>query len=165
MTTQSLKLPKHKFDFSHRPDGWKSTLEVNDIQWIAQSVFAEKGVLVSELKMWWYPPQLPGPNIKTAPVVDSYFHRRIFLWMPRKMWAFDFKCPNPICRNQSSLTSKGLHLPTRLYVSGALSTSKIDTTWQQSILSVVRATRLSYLTILDWSINFPRTYVLDSLSF
>ncbi len=73
MVTQSVKLPKHKFDFSHRlPDGWKSTLEVNDIQWIAQSVFAGKGVLVSELKMWWYPPQLPGPDVKTAPVVDSY---------------------------------------------------------------------------------------------
>ena len=25
------------------------------------------------------------------------------------MWAFNFKCPNPICRNQSSLTSKGLY--------------------------------------------------------
>lgn len=57
--------------------------------------------------MWWYPPSVPGPNFLSVPVAASFFQRRLFLWMPRKMWSFDFKCP--VCKTSTSLTSKGLY--------------------------------------------------------
>ena len=65
-------------------------------------------MLVSTLTTWWYPPPVPGPDVKNIPAVESYFHKRLFLWMPRKMWAYDFKCPN-CTQRPTSLTSKGLY--------------------------------------------------------
>lgn len=53
------------------------------------------------------PPPIPGPNLKAKPVAEAYFCSRFFLWMPRKMWTFDFKCP--ACSDSPSLTSKGLY--------------------------------------------------------
>ncbi len=97
-----------KNDYSLRlPEGWKTTMELIDQQWVGKDLFACKGVLVVQLKTWWYPPQPPGPNSKSTPAVASYFFSRLFLWMPRRMWAFDFQCP--VCKPPSSLTSKGLY--------------------------------------------------------
>ena len=97
-----------KMDFSSRlPFGWKDTMQPSDMSWVGQQLFASKGVLTNKLKLWWYSPFVPGPDGKTVPIVAPYFHRRLFLWMPRKMWAFDYKCP--ICKNATSLTSKGLY--------------------------------------------------------
>ena len=79
----------------------------NDMNWIGQQLFASKGVLVTKLKQWWDPPAVPGPDSQSIPVAAPYFFRRLFLWMPRKMWAFDFKCP--VCQHTPSLTSKGLY--------------------------------------------------------
>lgn len=89
------------------PTGWISTIQDIDLQWIGQHLFAKKGELISQLNCWWYPPPFPGPQLKSAPVVASDFQRRLFLWMPRKMWAFDFSCPN--YRPTTFLTSKGLY--------------------------------------------------------
>ena len=50
----------------------------------------------------WFPPQV---DHSAAPVADHYHLRRLFLWMPRKMWKIDFQCP----RCKKSLTSKGLY--------------------------------------------------------
>ncbi|EFX73138.1 hypothetical protein DAPPUDRAFT_253580 [Daphnia pulex] len=97
-----------KFDYSSRlPMGWKETLASNDINWIAHSLFATKGVLVCKLKTWWFPPEIPGPQENKIPLVSDYFQRRLFLWMPRKMWASEFKCP--YCPIVHSLTLKGLY--------------------------------------------------------
>lgn len=87
--------------------GWKETLDPNDINWIAHSLFATKGVLVCKLKTWWFLPEIPGPQENRIPLVSDYFHRRLFLWMPRKMCASEFKCP--CCPIVHSLTSKGLY--------------------------------------------------------
>ena len=87
--------------------GWKETLDPYDINWIAHSLFATKGVLVFKLKTWWFPPEIPGPHENRIPLVSDYFQRRLFLWMPRKMWASEFKCP--CCPIVYSLTSKGLY--------------------------------------------------------
>jgi hypothetical protein len=100
--------PHRSNDYTHRiPTGWLNTVDKIDQQWIGQTLFASKGVLVANLKTWWYPPTVPGPNWTTRPSPEAYFYRRFFLWMPRKMWAFDFKCPT--CSDSQSLTSKGLY--------------------------------------------------------
>ena len=59
--------------------------------------------------MWWYP---PGHEIITMqPSPSSYYLKRLFLWMPRKMWLVNFRC----CHCSShSLTSMGLYLHVRL---------------------------------------------------
>jgi len=64
-------------------------------------------MLVHKLEMWWHPPSVPGPNFLSVPVAASFFQRRLFLCMPRKLWSFDFKCP--VCKTSPSLTSKGLY--------------------------------------------------------
>lgn len=99
-----------KHDFTQRlPVGWKNTLEENDQQWIGKNLFLRPTELAHKLDVWWYPPHLPGPDIKCAPAVGSYYHKRLFLWMPRRMWAFDFKCPSCPPSKSTSLTSKGLY--------------------------------------------------------
>ena len=104
--TKMMESPHRKTDFSQRlPSGWRETLDPIDWQWVGQSLFASKGVLLSDLKTWWHPPHPPGPSRK-LPSLGSYFYKRLFLWMPRKMWLFDFKCP---CCVRHSLTSKGLY--------------------------------------------------------
>ncbi len=62
---------------------------------------------MANLKTWWYPPPVPGPNSSTKPAAEAYFFQRFFLWMPRKMWEFNFTCPT--CSDVQSLTSKGLY--------------------------------------------------------
>ena len=101
-----MESPHRKTDFSHRlPSGWRQTIDPIDWQWIGQHLFASKGLLVTDLKNWWYPPHPQAPS-RNLPSLGSYFYKRVFLWMPRKMWLFDFKCP---CCVRHSLTSKGLY--------------------------------------------------------
>jgi hypothetical protein len=102
-----MESPHRKTDFLQRlPLGWREKIDPNDWQWIGQHLFASKGVFVCDLKNWWHPPHPPGPS-SNLPSFGSYFYKRLFLWMPRKMWLFDFKCP--CCARQHSLTSKGLY--------------------------------------------------------
>ena len=65
------------------------------------------------LKQWWDPTGIPGPEVKQCPVVHSYFHRRLLLWMPKRMWAFDLKCP--VCV-KISLNSKGVYRKVRTVI-------------------------------------------------
>lgn len=108
--TISSKLERSKTDYSQRlPEGWKKHIHVNDQGWIGQQLFVKKGEMVSTNKLWWYPPQPPGPNSNSFPNVGSYFGQRFFLWMPQKMWGFKFKCPS--CSR--ALTSKGPYTTVR----------------------------------------------------
>lgn len=34
------------------------------------------------------PPPVPGPDSKNIPAFESYFNKRLFFWMPWKMWAY-----------------------------------------------------------------------------
>lgn len=54
--------------------------------------------------MWWHP---PTSDSEREPNPDLYFNRRLFLWMPRKMWRVDFLCPH--CSPPQSLRSKGVY--------------------------------------------------------
>ena len=81
-----------------------------DIQWIGQTLFVAKGKLTSKLQLWWSPPQV---GVQQVPSPETYHLRQLFLWMPRKMWSVDFKCPK--CPSRS-LRSKGLYNHVRLVV-------------------------------------------------
>ena len=106
-------------DFSQRlPLDWTTKVDPADQQWIGQSLFKNKGSLNDHLKSWWYPSQLPAPSFYAIPSVASYYLKRLFLWMPRRMWSIDLICPR--CHEQQkrrvSLTSKGLYSNVRQVV-------------------------------------------------
>ena len=43
----------------------------------------KKCVFVNYLKNWWMPKDVPGPDFKAQPNVYGYFHKKLFLCMPR----------------------------------------------------------------------------------
>ena len=68
-----------------------------------KGLFVAKGKLSTALKLWYYPPPVEHHN--TQPQPEPYYRRRLFLWMPRRMWQVDFKCPS--CAHP--LHSKGIY--------------------------------------------------------
>ena len=103
--------PRQPTDYSNRlPKGWKDNMLSADQRWIGKALFAsQKGTLTTQLTNWWYPPA-PQTDVGKQPKVDLYFRRRLFLWMPRLVWAIDFRCP----RCNKSLRSKGIYNRVRL---------------------------------------------------
>ena len=92
-----------------------------DMQWIGREVFVGKDAGKKEiaarlrrpLQLWHNPPPvLTDGTAKPKP--GNYFLRRLFFWMPRLMFQFDFKCPS--CKSRS-LHSKGIHNRVRLVLS------------------------------------------------
>ena len=78
---------------------------VYDRALIGRALFSDKkGTLTANLKLWWEPPQYQPSS--TMPTPDSYYYIRLLLWMPKKMWKVDFKCPN--CPGHI-LRSRGLY--------------------------------------------------------
>lgn len=76
-----------------------------DRRWVSQSLYNHKGQLTTDLHLWWYPPE-PQKSSVTAPDVEQYFLHRLFLWMPRRMWAIQLYCLK--CARKE-LTTKGLY--------------------------------------------------------
>ncbi|KAJ7357858.1 hypothetical protein OS493_022676 [Desmophyllum pertusum] len=102
-------------DFSlHLPGEWKKNMAYKDRCWIGKTLYSNaKGSLASPLKNWWYPPPPPAPSSTSTPCPDDYFLRRLFLWMPKRMWNVDLKCPT--CTDPlRSLQSKGLYTRVRM---------------------------------------------------
>ena len=64
-----------------------------DQQWIGKTVFCGKNRISDSAAstLWWYP---PTTQTSTEPNPESYVLRRLFLWMPRRAWSVDLKCPN-----------------------------------------------------------------------
>ena len=60
--------------------------------WIGRSLFVSKGTMTSNLKLWWFPPEAPLTSTG-VPDPQMYHPKRLFLWMPRRMWRIDFRCP------------------------------------------------------------------------
>jgi len=83
-------------DFSLRvPKNWKETMAKADQQWIGHTVFSAKNRISESAAatMWWYPPTREvSPSSQPQP--DMYHLRQLFLWMPRRVWGVDFKCPH-----------------------------------------------------------------------
>ena len=53
--------------------------------------------LVSNLLMWWYPPQVRQQHSTSPTSPDPYFLLPFFLWAPQKVWAVKRLC-NEECR-------------------------------------------------------------------
>ncbi|XP_078606607.1 uncharacterized protein LOC144879237 [Branchiostoma floridae x Branchiostoma japonicum] len=85
-------------------------MRYEDRQWVGKTLFVKEHVLISNLQHWYHPPQVKADG-QTRPEPEPYFVRRLFVWMPRKMYLFDFKCPS--CPKRS-LTSKGIYNKVRL---------------------------------------------------
>ena len=68
----------------------------------------KKGELVNQLKLWWHPPPV---SRSSQPDPGSYHRRRLLLWMPRRMWGVEFRCPR--C-SVKMLNSKGVYTNVRL---------------------------------------------------
>ena len=92
-------------DYSQRlPKGWVATLHECDHSWVGQSLFVSKGNMAANLVNWWNPPPV---RHNTKPTLPNYFARRLFHWMPRKMWRMVITCPH--CGVDKELRSKGVY--------------------------------------------------------
>lgn len=90
-----VNLKQHKVDYTARlPKEWRLNPNIltADKVWIGQKVFAAKGELVQQLKLWWHPPEV-GYTITSLPQHELYFRRRLFLWVPCHLWKWPFHCP------------------------------------------------------------------------
>ena len=76
------------------PDDWRRALDgrLGDQQWMGKALFVSKNKIhdTAAATLWWHP---PTPSASTKPNPDMYVLRRLFLWMPRRAWEVDFKCP------------------------------------------------------------------------
>ncbi len=70
--------------------------------WVSKALFSRdicgKLKLTEPLQLWWSP---PGPQLlysQLPPIPDPFFHSRLFLWMPCRMWAYRLPCTKPNCR-------------------------------------------------------------------
>lgn len=84
------------------PEGWKQTLPKEQHLWVSKALFTKdasgKLSLTEPLQLWWSP---PGPQLlysQPPPFPDPFFHSRLFLWMPYRMWAYRLVCTKPNCR-------------------------------------------------------------------
>ena len=72
-----------------------------DQQWVGKDLFSAKGgKLTSNLKLWWHPPE-DSPCQPGVPKQEMFHRKALFLWMPRRLWRIDFKCPQ--CTTPQSL--------------------------------------------------------------
>ncbi len=81
------------------PEGWKQMLPKEQHLWVSKALFSRdvcgKLKLTEPLQLWWSP---PGPQLlysQLPPIPDPFFHSRLFLWMPCRMWAYRLPCTKP----------------------------------------------------------------------
>ncbi|XP_026051984.1 uncharacterized protein LOC113038622 isoform X1 [Carassius auratus] len=84
------------------PEGWKQMLPKEQRRWVSKALFSRdtsgKLKMTEPLQLWWSP---PGPQLlysRPPPFPDPFFHSRLFLWMPCRMWAYRLPCVKPNCR-------------------------------------------------------------------
>ena len=82
-----------------------------DRYWVGRELFVSKGQMTAKLKTWWYPPTIDHV-LGHLPSPGGYFRKRLFLWMPRKMWAIRLVCPH--CKQ--ALRSKGVYRKVRVVI-------------------------------------------------
>ena len=64
-----------------------------DQGWVTHRLFDGPGKLREDPPLLHQPPQPPpSASSDAAPRLVHYFCRRLFLWMPRKMWRVDMRC-------------------------------------------------------------------------
>ena len=67
---------------------------------------------MSQLQMWWHPPQPAFVYSQPPATPNVFFHHRLFLWMPYRILAFPFLCSQPGC-DRRQLSSCGLYKTVR----------------------------------------------------
>ncbi len=107
------------------PEGWKQTLPKEQHLWVSKALFIRdksgRLALTKNLRLWWFP---PGPRplyVQPPPSPDGFFHAKLFLWVPYRMWAYKLLCTQPTCRRLGiQLTACGMYKTVRrvLDVSG-----------------------------------------------
>ncbi|KAL0165246.1 hypothetical protein M9458_040999 [Cirrhinus mrigala] len=115
-TAKTPDLPHHQPP-AELPSHWKDHLPPFQHEWIRNTLFKAnprtgKPELVSQLKLWWYPPQPPLLQNQPPASPDLFFCRPLFLWMPLKMWLFPLVCVRPDC-GKHRLTAAGLYRTVR----------------------------------------------------
>ncbi|XP_067280313.1 uncharacterized protein [Pseudorasbora parva] len=84
------------------PEGWKHTLPKEQHLWVSKALFTKdpsgKLRLTESLQLWWLPPRPQLLYSQPPPFPDPFFHSRLFLWMPYRMWAYRLVCTKPSCR-------------------------------------------------------------------
>ncbi|XP_056328978.1 uncharacterized protein LOC130241304 isoform X1 [Danio aesculapii] len=100
------------------------------------------------MRLWWHPPG-PRPLYSQPPSSpDAFYHARLFLWVPYRLWAYRLLCSQPNCRRLGfPMTACGMYKTVRkvLDVSGwyymateyleCRSCKKKLAAWSQDILS------------------------------
>ena len=110
MSLDVAPLARRQTDFSLRlPKGWLELSPV-DQAWVGRDMFVSKGKMTAKLRTWWHPPAVDHSS--NVPTPDGYFRRKLFLWMPRKMWFTRLVCDK--CRQP--LRSKGLSRKVRVVI-------------------------------------------------
>ena len=101
-------------DFTSRlPQGWQRNLALGDLELISREkdLYVSKDKLSANLRQWYHPPQVNVLS-QAVPKAETYFLRRLCVWMPMRMWRVEFKCPT--CNSQRQLCSKGAYNRIRL---------------------------------------------------
>ncbi|XP_060774463.1 uncharacterized protein LOC132884641 [Neoarius graeffei] len=99
------------------PSHWKDHLPPFQQEWIHHTLFKAnpktgKPELVTQLKLWWHPPQPTLIHTQPPASPNQFFCHPLFLWMPHKMWRYPLVCVRPSCQKYS-LTAAGLYRTVR----------------------------------------------------
>ncbi|XP_070201905.1 uncharacterized protein [Littorina saxatilis] len=96
---------------------WKKSLPDEDQKWISQTFFKRnaRGVPVFQddkaCQQQWYHPSEPQMSGTVPPSMDRYFSHSLFMWLPKRTWKWDFRCPGK-CANMNprpELSLAGIH--------------------------------------------------------
>ncbi|CAM4535379.1 unnamed protein product [Leuciscus chuanchicus] len=100
------------------PEGWRQTLPKEQHLWVSKALFTRDSsgrlALTKSLRLCWFPP-CPRPLYSQPPSSpDVFFHTRLFLWVPYRMWAYRLLYSKPTCRRLGvQLTACGIYKTVR----------------------------------------------------
>ncbi len=100
------------------PEGWKQTLPKKQHLWASKALFTrEKSgrlALTKNLSLWWSPPGARPLYSQPPSKPDAFFHSKLFLWIPYRMWAYTLLCSQPNCHRLGfQLTASGMYKTVR----------------------------------------------------
>lgn len=87
---------------SQLPGKWSKGLPPEDHSWISKALFKENSPrreLVSNLQLWYHPPQ-PSNSNDQPPSPDHFFGHPLLVWMPYKLWNVEVCCTEGGCKGR-----------------------------------------------------------------
>ncbi|XP_051810083.1 uncharacterized protein LOC110972961 [Acanthochromis polyacanthus] len=73
------------------PKPFYRVIKPGDREWIAHILYEASGQLKQDVRQNWHHPPSPIRST-TPPNPHDYFHQRMFLWAPMRMWGIPLKC-------------------------------------------------------------------------